>query len=158
MEMSDHHHKCRRSFDGHDCRYAEQIFAHHNDIIYQATHVGGAESWAISHAVKFNTDNEVTLADTGSTIIGKLLEVYSDGTCLVQVGGYAMLPTGDTFGSYFAPQLRTTAVGAKLSTGGGASQMGYVGSSSNSPDDHLGRPLVVATQSSDPNYVWVDFG
>lgn len=85
-------------------------------ITYSAAQPGGSAS--INLAIKISAANTVALADTDDSILGKLLRVEADGTCLVQVGGVMTLPQGNAV---------TTTPGKKIvGAQGPAAAKGYI--------------------------------
>jgi len=67
-------------------------FVHDNTIVYNAAVVGGSAQ--VGFAVSIESSNVVTLAGSGENVLGKLLNVDSDGFCSVQHHGWMTLPGG----------------------------------------------------------------
>ncbi len=61
-------------------------------ILYDKTKVGGSAQ--VGLAVELSTDDTVALAQDGNPVEGKLVEVFDDNTCSVEVDGYVDLPAG----------------------------------------------------------------
>ena len=61
-------------------------------ITYSATEENG--SAAVGMAVTLKADDTVELAGDGEFVAGKLLEVFADNTCTVQIAGFCTLPAG----------------------------------------------------------------
>lgn len=69
-------------------------YKHDDTIVYDKTKTGGSAQ--VGLAVTIESDDTVTLVGNAEIVEGKLIEVYSDGFCSVQVGGYMELPGGDS--------------------------------------------------------------
>lgn len=67
-------------------------FVHDSTIVYDATKVGGSAQ--VGLAVSIESSNVVTLVGDGENVLGKLLNVGSDGFCTVQHSGWMTLPGG----------------------------------------------------------------
>mgnify|MGYP001617310629 FL=1 len=66
-----------------------------SEIVYSATSSGGAAATMIGHAVALSAAGTVDLADDGEVVVGKLIKVESDNTCVVQIAGGMTLPGGN---------------------------------------------------------------
>jgi len=69
-------------------------YKHDSTIVYAATSVNGSAQ--VGLAVSLEDDEIVTLSGDGEPVEGKLIQVESDGYCVVQVHGYMTLPGGDS--------------------------------------------------------------
>jgi len=61
-------------------------------ITYSATEDGGSAQ--VGLAVRLSAADTVELVGDGEAVLGKLINVESDGICTVQVGGFMELPGG----------------------------------------------------------------
>jgi len=61
-------------------------------ILYDITKVNGSNQ--VGLAVTFSTDDTVKLAADGEFVLGKLIKVEADLTCVVQESGHMKLPAG----------------------------------------------------------------
>ncbi len=80
------------AYDGLDGVYVTYKIDN-STIVFDADEVGGSE--AVGGAVKMSAADTVALVVDGNRIEGKLIEVFADGFCTVQVGGYAGFLGGD---------------------------------------------------------------
>jgi len=65
-----------------------------SSITYDATEDRGCASTMRDMAVSLSAAGTVQLAGDAEPVVGKLIEVYADDKCLVQVGGNLTLPGG----------------------------------------------------------------
>lgn len=73
-------------------KYRAKTYAHDNTIVYDATKVGGSSQ--VGLAVTLEGVEVVSLVGDGEEVEGKLIQVMSDGFCVVQVEGEMTLPGG----------------------------------------------------------------
>ena len=69
-------------------------YKHDDTIVYDKTKVGGSAQVGLAVTLFGEADDTVSLVGDGEQVEGKLLEVHSDGYCVVQVAGYMELPGG----------------------------------------------------------------
>lgn len=63
-------------------------------VLFDATKTGGADPTMIGKAVTLSGNDTVALCADGEFVFGKLIQVFADDFCRVQVDGYADLPGG----------------------------------------------------------------
>ena len=71
-------------------------YKHDNTIVYDKTKAGGSAQVGLAVTLVGEADDVVSLVGNAEHVEGKLIEVYADGFCSVQVGGYMELPGGDS--------------------------------------------------------------
>lgn len=71
-------------------------YKHDDTIVYDKSKIGGSAQVGLAVTLTGEADDVVSLVGNGEMVEGKLLEVYSDGYCVVQNGGYMDLPGGES--------------------------------------------------------------
>lgn len=139
----------RVSFDGID--YQAETYMADSTIVYDATQVGGANAATLGKAVTKTATGQCGLIADGQPILGKLLQVESDGACTVQTDGYCTLPGGNgaTF-SATAPERAVGALGASSAKGYIRPAVGSAAADGNAAGDTLIVDATVTTA------IWVN--
>lgn len=79
------------NFDG--IKPVNVTFKHDSSIVFLATEENGSVSVGLAVTLT-STAKTVSLVADGEGVKGKLLQVFSDGFCSVQVSGFMQLPGG----------------------------------------------------------------
>jgi hypothetical protein len=79
------------NFDG--IKPVKVTFKHDSSIVYLATEENGSVSVGLAVTLT-STAKTVSLVADGEGVKGKLIQVFSDGFCSVQVNGFMQLPGG----------------------------------------------------------------
>jgi len=117
-------------------------------ITYSVSQANGSAQ--VGKAVKLSTNATVALAGDGEHVVGKLMEVFKDNTCTVQVGGFATLPGGTS---------ATLTVGTGIvgdQGGAGGTHNGYIQSASGTAQALLRNGMIISAASTAS--VVVNFG
>ena len=86
----------RLSYDNNEVGALFASYAYDNsDITYSATTSGGSSQVGLVVTLTSGTQYQIELVTDAEFVLGKLILVKADGTCVVQVGGYMTLPGGD---------------------------------------------------------------
>jgi hypothetical protein len=72
--------------------YEAETFPHDNTIVYDADEANGSAQ--VGLAVTMEGSETVSLVGDGENVLGKLINVDSDGFCVVQTKGNMTLPGG----------------------------------------------------------------
>jgi hypothetical protein len=125
---------------------AEPFIIDGSTITYDATQVLGSAQ--VGLAVTLSAAKTVALTADGDAVIGKLLQVESDGKCAVQTEGWCQLPggTGATL------TLGTKVVGALL-----VAAKGYIRTAASGTATELVKARGVIGDAGTPSATWVRF-
>jgi hypothetical protein len=119
-------------------------------IVFDQTKAMGAADTMIGKAVSLSANDTVQLIGDAEGLFGKLIQVFADGFCRVQVRGYADLPGGDG-----ATLTRGKAVVGDL---GASSAEGYIREVATAVAAELGVMHGKIVNNADTAAVIVDLG
>lgn len=118
-------------------------------ILYNAALARGADPTMLDKAVTLSGAGVIALAADGDAVVGKLLQVDSDGFALVQIGRFIKFPGGTS---------ATLTRGAKIvGAVGAASAKGYIRSAASGTAAELVKQRGCIWDASDTTQVIVDF-
>lgn len=119
-------------------------------IVFDATKVGGADATMIGKAVTISANDTVALCADADYVFGKLVRVFPDNFCSVQIRGFADLPAGAS-----ATVTRGTNIVGAL---GASSAKGYIRSAASGTAAELIKMGGKIVNNADTTAVVVDLG